>query len=227
MNAVWLGVLLAGTLAVYALPTIRLSDTVTTVTVGDGTVADTASGVPGVVSWTGPVGDWFVTVTTGMTKPASGLGSASSPRFHLSEVNAFATGPNPNTLTIEFSETDFTVPLPAGAKADISWNSSNSKLSYETYVGYGNVLFQQSALITTMGPFAGAGSSVGSATATGSVGAGGPPVSFTLVLTITQAGWEGSMSADATLAVPDTGSSLLLLGSALGCLGLLARSRKN
>lgn len=225
MNAVWLGVLLGGTLAVYATPTLKIYDGSGSMTIADGDANDTDS-TAGIVSWSGTVGNWYVQVTTGITKPA--LGSAISPRFDLLTLDTFKTGPGPSTLVVEFSENDFTVPLPAGAKAEVGGTlESTTSLLYKTYVGHDNVEFTKSALITTMGPYGPGGSFSG--TTYGSVPAPPSPgnVSFTLVLELTDTSVGGFSSVDATLAVPDTGSSLLLLGSALGCLGLLARSRKN
>jgi len=106
--------LLAGTLAVtgslFAVPTLRLSDGATTRIICDqnacGFATDSdASVIPGIVSFNGSVGTFSTNVSTGITKPISG--TASEPILDLDSVNASGVG----TLTVTFTETDFTSPL--------------------------------------------------------------------------------------------------------------------
>lgn len=91
-------VAVVASLPVLAVPTLRLFDGTTTVTVQDGSAGD-SSALANVINYSGVIGVWNINVST-----ASSLGTSSSPLLSLVNFNnATAAG----TMTIEFSETDF------------------------------------------------------------------------------------------------------------------------
>ncbi|NBP72986.1 MAG: hypothetical protein EBU57_07455, partial [Alphaproteobacteria bacterium] len=86
----------------HAVPQLRLSDGINTVTVTDGGAGD-INPLAGVVVFNGAIGDFSVNVTTGITKPL--LGSPTDPVLDLNSIDV--TGAAGGILTIEFTETDF------------------------------------------------------------------------------------------------------------------------
>ncbi|HBH61495.1 MAG TPA: hypothetical protein DDX85_07110, partial [Nitrospiraceae bacterium] len=91
------------TQSAHALATIRLSDGTTTFDVADGSGLDSNPNT-GAVTYVGAVGtNWWLNVTTGITKPA--LGSAGSPQMDLNDISL--TSYSAGNLSILFSETDF------------------------------------------------------------------------------------------------------------------------
>jgi len=210
MGAIALG--LSG--AAQAVPTMKISDGITTLTISDGGAGD-SNGAAGLVTWIGTIGVWNINVNTGVTKPA--FGNAENPYMDLNFVNGSSS--SAGTLTIWFSETDFT--KNGSALARIGGTTSGT-VSYETYYDSANALFGNSGALTNQS-FLVAGAYSGSAT-------GGPvmdPNVYSLtqkiVITHTQAGVS---SGDAELRVPDSGSTIALLGAALATLGLISRRRK-
>lgn len=198
-----------------AVPTMKISDGISTITVSDNLAGD-ANAAAGLVTWVGSIGVWNINVNTGVTKPA--FGNADNPYMDLNFVNGSSSGAG--TLTIWFSETDFTKNGTAAARIG-GTVALGGTVSYETYYDTANALFGNSGALTNQGPFAGAFS----ASATG-----GPVIdpnvySLTQKITITH-GQAGVSSGDAELTVPDSGSTIALLGAALATLGLISRRRK-
>jgi len=91
--------LLADPQVTQATPTMTLSDGTTTVAVVDEGLNDQASGIPGLIQYTGAVGAWSLTVTTVLTKPISG-----TPAAPYLDVNTTVTSTGPGTLTIQFCD---------------------------------------------------------------------------------------------------------------------------
>lgn len=91
------------TAAANAVPTLRLTQGASSVTVSDNGGGD-INALSGVVTFSGAVGDFIVNTTTGITKPI--LGSATVPILDLNSINV--NGNNAGTIVLEFSETDFT-----------------------------------------------------------------------------------------------------------------------
>ena len=202
---------------VHAIPQLRIFDGTTTITITDNAAGD-LNAIPGVVTWSGAVGVWIVNVDTGLTKPNTG-----SAIFPVMDLNFVDQSNAAGTLTLSFTETDFGPVSPGGISAQIGGTTFGT-VSYRTYGGNSNTAFDTSNLLTTQGPF-GAGAFSGSTTG-GSLGAVNP-FSLTQVVTITHLGVAVS-SGDANITrVPDSGTSILLLGAGLLMLGLFARSRKH
>lgn len=199
--------------AAQAVPTLSISDGVNpAIIVADGAGNDSNANA-GVVTWIGSTGVWTVNVDTGITKP--NVGSNQNPYMDLAFVDVSSAA---GTLTLMFSETDFT--QLGSALASIGGTTAGN-VTYATYWSASNNLFALDNLLSSQGPF-------GPGAFSGSVSAGlvtGQPYSLTQVITITHAG-AGTSSGDAELRVPDSGSTIALLGAALATLGLISRRRK-
>lgn len=187
----------------------------TEITVADGGAND-VNGAAGAVTYVGAVGaNWTINVDTGITKPA--FGAADAPYMDLAFQNLSAGA---GTITLMFSETSFT--LLGSALANIGGTTpSGATVSYKSYWSASNSLFALDNLLTDLS-FNGPGAFSGTQ-ANGIVT--GAPYSLTQVITITHAG-AGNSTGDAELRVPDSGSTLALLGAALAAMGLISRRRK-
>ena len=195
-----------------AVPTLYLSDGVTSVTIADGSALDSNDAV-GVVTYNGAVGiNWTLNVTTGLSKPQ--IGSATNPEMTLNSVNANSKGAG--FLTIKFSD-DFFGPS-SGQLVSKTGGTTAGTVSVQTYADASNALFGQGTLLTSHGPFSGGAFSD---LASKDLSIGGP-FSLTELATITHTR-NGVTSFNEDLRVPDAGLTVALLGSSL--IGLAAFSR--
>jgi hypothetical protein len=187
---------------------LQLSDGMTTVTITDGLLGDLNS-VGGAVTFGGSVGNFIVNVSTGITYPV--LGASTLPYLDLASVNV--SSPAGGTLTIRFTQTDFSNPSgnPFLIGSAIGGVTDGTVL-YRSYFDASNTAFGTASLLGNLGPFSGAfaGSSSDTVTAPGLY-------SLTQVVTITHAGGTPqSSSFNATLRVPEPGTAMLLGASLLG-----------
>jgi hypothetical protein len=205
--------------AAQAVPTLQLTSGASVVTIVDNGPGDSNPAV-GAVTYIGAIGGWATNVSTGLTKPI--LGSPSSPKIDLNSVNVSSTGAA--SLKIEFSDTGFT--QIGTAVASIGGTQAFGNLTYAAYWSASNVALATTNLLSSQSfdrlagdfdpSFAG---SVSGGAVTSNL------YSLTQVVTITHTG-AGSTSFDAELTVPDSGSTIALLGAALATLGLISRRRK-
>src|ERR1017187_7133112 len=135
-----------GTLAVtgsaLAIPTLTISDGVTTTTL---------IGVSGIVSYvnTNFDGAWSVVIVTGETKPV--LGSACNPAMDLN-IQATSLTPSP-PLTISFSDNGFG-PSPGNFVAKLTGHvnpGTGQNVTYNTYYDAANVTGAKTTLLTASG----------------------------------------------------------------------------
>lgn len=194
------------TISAYAVPTLEISDGTNTVTIADAGLGD-LNGLAGAVTYIGAVGGWSLNVSTGV----SDTGMATM------DLNSIDASAGAGTLTISFSDIDFT--KTGSAFATIGGTTAGT-VSYATYWDPNNKLFQLTDALTSQmfdsSPYSGSAAS--------SELLGGT-YSLTQVVTITHPG-SGISSFDATLTVPDSGMTALLLGLGLLGMGVFARQRR-
>jgi hypothetical protein len=127
------------------------------------------------------------------------------------------SGTNPGKLTISLSNSSLHA-ADGNITSQISGQSSNGSLSYSTYADLGNALFAKTTLLNNQGAFSGA-NFAGTASAALSPNA---PFSLTELIVINES-YRGTTAFGATVidpptrivAVPDGGSTMVLLGLAL------------
>ncbi len=166
----------------------------------------------------GPLGDWTINVTTGLSKPA--LGDALTPILDLNSLNMTSSGPA-GTITLEFTETGFGSQPNAAHVGTAIGGTTTGNVTFRSFFDAANQAFGQGTELTNSsytGP-------VFSGTGWNSLEAS-DPFSLTLLVAITHDGrpWQLT-SFDATVQVPEP-ASLLLVGTGLLAMALfLARRR--
>jgi hypothetical protein len=216
------------TVSGFAIPTILVSDGLgNSISIPDGgaaTIVGSASavtggdvllGTPGVVEFSGTVGAWILNVDTGTSKPFAG--TTTRPNMDLSFVASGGVG----TLSIQFSD-DFFGPTTGNVLTSIGGTTPGS-VTYKTLGSALNVEFA-GVVLTSQGPF---GPGAFSGTQGGpSYTTLGAPYALTQVIDVTHTAAGQNSTGNATLDVPDAGTTMMLLGSSLTALGLFGRSRK-
>jgi hypothetical protein len=203
-----------------AVPSMRISDGITTITINDGDMLD-GSGGAGEIVYLGSLGLWSLTVNTGVTMPAQG--SATLPYMDLNFI-AKSTSPAaaPPSLTIEFSEVGFG-PMASFANFAISiGGTSGGTVTCTTLLDLDNNIFGDGGSPTAIaGP-----QSFGKGAYSCSLSAPGQtsePFSLTKKIVITHVKGTKTSSGDAELTVPDGGTTLALLGCSMLGLGAIRR----
>jgi hypothetical protein len=106
-------------------------------TLSDGSTFESIKDIngDGIVTWMGAVGNWGISVTTGITKPA--IGSRWEPVMDIISFNWNYSGTKAETLDIWFSETDFLAEEePKTFSSTIEGMMSGGTLTYNTYITY-------------------------------------------------------------------------------------------
>src|ERR1035438_5505061 len=137
--------IMAISLAVYADPTITVSDGTTTATA---TISPaTGAGFYSVPSFGT---DWGALIISVQTKPS--LGDVSNPNMEL-DITASSIGTKP--LTVTFSDNNFG-PTSGAFTAMLNGHflSGSGTVSYNTYFNPGNTLGAQTTLLTALGALA-------------------------------------------------------------------------
>ena len=193
----------------YAVPTLTVSD-------NNGHTTGAITSGTGIVAFNGALGDWDINILSAITFPA--VGSATKPKMDVSGQDQYAgVGGLGSVLTITFSGDGFS-PIA---------NSILAQLSANAVDGSGSVKYTVSAsgvgTVATIGPVntpPAFGASQGGAITAGFTGT----ITETIVLSANP-GYFASFDAGLK-TVPDSGTTLILLGSSLTLLGFFARSRK-
>jgi len=219
---------LAATSVSQAVPTIRISDGITTVTVTDNQVGADGSPIVGFVQYSAPAGTfagWSVILSAGTTKPI--IGSATAPELDLNWSITRTAGAGQGTLTVLFSENGFNLvgnsAAVTAAGGTMGFSSLNTA-TIRTYYAGNDVELNQANLLTSQ---AFSGPNPFGQVANGVVPAD-PTVSFTVRLDLVQQSGDIT-SGDIHLFVnnvPEGGSMVTFLGTALLALGAFAARRK-
>ena len=211
-----------------ATPVLQISDGVApTVTVTDQVFGPGGDGnaAAGAVSFSGVINGWNILVSSGVTKPI--LGSATSPSLDLTWQVTRTSASGGSSLTICFSENGFNLAAPRNFVTDVGGTAgpAGNSVNVRTYYDLGNTTLAQTTLLTshlfTSPPNGFSASDIG-----GPVPAD-PSVSFTIKLVLSQ-GVGTVSSGDIDLhSVPEGGSMVTFLGTALLALGIFAARRKS
>jgi hypothetical protein len=195
-----------------------------TITISDGKKKDTRtlSAASGLISFTGKVGKFSLSIST---TPASGL--AMLPSFSLNSLTYAGAGKKGGTGTLTISISDTSVhPNDGSISSQISGQTTGT-VSYSTFADTGNSLFGKGTLLGSQGGLKGDFNANGTSIVT-------TQNAFSLTETfVIQLGKGGSTHFGATVVdppinggnvqVPEAGSTLAFLGLALLGLEVLRR----
>jgi hypothetical protein len=205
------GALIAGTTAVKANPELELIS-------GSNSVTLTAGNSTGQLTFIGSVGQWNLNVTTG----ENDLGGPNTPIIDVNSVDT-ATGYKGALLPLEILYTAGGYTHDGSVVGSIG-GTTTTTVSDQQYLGWS--AFDLSHLLTSIGPLSPGIGDLFGGYAYGTTGNTDGPYWLTEVVTIGGAArGTQSSSFDARTAVPDGGTTMVLLGSALACLGAI-RSRR-
>lgn len=235
------GLLLVGSQIATAVPSLRLTSGGDTVILTDnnlanalgwnsplGTVSggappagttlatDTSPAIAGFTQVTTVVGNFNITSTTGSTFPT--IGSLTSPQMDILNIS-ISSGAG-GILTIEFSQDGFGPTSGTGGRLAIGGTlGAGASVDYSAYADGGNGLFVQTDHFNTLNFGPGSGGFSGDASGA-APGVSSPQYSLTQVVTVSHPAGAGIFtSLNASLHVPDGGTTVSLLGLTLLGLG--------
>ena len=224
---IFLSLMTAGTRQAHANTMLSIDDGTAFVTILDNGAGDLDSQV-GFINYSAMPGtftNFVVVVSLGTTKPL--IGSAEAPYLDLASVNVTGFGASADLLTIKFTDTDFTTPVPSisGFSSEIG-GTTDGTVTYATYFDNSNAAFGTATLLSNLGSFSG-GAFSGSAFVSLSSLVPAPTGPYSLTLVTTVANTAGAMkvtSYDANVSSVPEPSTILLLGS--GMLGFAFLRRR-
>lgn len=165
--------------------------------------------LPGVITWIGAVGTWYLNVTTGVMDPSGSMPGS----LDLNSVDSHTSGSE--TLDLELTRLNIVVPIMTVFEMGIGGTVQSGSLTYQAYRDPGNVAFGRAETIGVISPL-GPGAFSGTMFSLLPLPAA-TPYSITQRITISPTRAE-TASFDAVLQpVPEPGTAILL---GLGILGL-------
>jgi hypothetical protein len=205
--------------SVYAIPTIMISDGITSITIEDGGAGDFSPNA-GEIIFSGTIGMFDTNIVTGVTMPK--IGGASFPMMDLSALEVNSLGGN-GTLSIMFSEVGFG-PLASGLNGFVTSVSNNtllgsSTINFNTYYDESNTLFGQASQISSLSL-----NSNGTASASSFI-LPSDPFSLTSVINLSVSGMTNMIVSQKIVPAPEPGT-LLMLGSGLMGIAFYARRKR-
>lgn len=202
-----------------AVPTLRLTQGANVLLVEDGDANDGNAGA-GVVSYAGPIGDFPLTSSIGITKPT--LGSPLQPSLDLLSVQLSSTISSAS-IEVAFSDTNFTTPGPTISLPSLIGGTTNGTIRYQTYASLSNAVFATDILISdsgVLGPGAFAFSDLASIALQGTY-------SLTTIVTVTHGASLVNSSFNATVEISEPALiSLTTLSGLMFIAGISARRRQ-
>jgi hypothetical protein len=197
-----------------ALPVLTMSDGITTITVADNGVGDTANSVDGVITYAGMFGGWNVVMSMGSSYPA--IGSLGSPELHLSSsLTSVADLPGSHGGTFSFTfEDNFTAWADLGGLVTSIGGDAEGEVSLKTYL--------DGVEIASLGVFTGDFSDSVASYGVSPANSGLYNLKLAGVITHDSAGQASSF--DASVAPVPEPATMLLFGSGLA--GLAGYGRR-
>lgn len=195
----------------YAVPTLTFTNGITTVAIHDNVLGEDTNLTAGVVDWSGVVGDWRLASGLGQALPV--LGTSFSPNIDLNFAGT--SDVLGSKLYITFEGTGYSY---SGSLLDVLSVTAASGGTVED-----KVFIDGSIWVTGMGPFGSGNWSQLSGTVTLV-----PTDVLAIQVILTSNGSAGTISGDKNiLAVPDGGTTALLLGLGFLGVGFVARRFKS
>ena len=176
----------------------------------------------GAISFMGSIAGWGVNMSSGFSKPLVGDSAEA-----VLDISSFNLSDGAGTLTIEFTDNGFTIPLASHWMSTSAIGGTTSgTVTYDTYRDAGNALFGLTEHLDSFGPL---GSVAFAAENSMNLTALEDPFSLTQVITIVHGGagmtgFNAELTDPPPAPMPEPGT-LALFGLGLAGLGF-ARRRK-
>jgi hypothetical protein len=130
-----------------ALPTLRLTQGANVIVVEDNDANDVNS-LAGAVAYAGPIGDYSLTSSIGLTKPI--LGTVTQPSIDLLSIQ-LSSSISSAVIEVAFTDTDFSTAGPTITLPSLIGGTTNGTVRYQTYASLTNTAFATDILISDSG----------------------------------------------------------------------------
>ena len=130
-----------------AIPTLRLTQGTNVVIVEDNDAND-VNNLDGAVAYAGPVGDYSLTSSIGLTKPI--LGTPSQPSIDLLSIQLSSSSAS-SIIEVAFTDTGFSNAGPTITLPSLIGGTTNGSIRYQTFASLTNTAFATDILISDSG----------------------------------------------------------------------------